>query len=179
MDCPTMIVHSGKHYKSLIHLGAAISLIRYSTSQTIDSSFKTPIQATTTKLNTADGSPMTALGITALHLRKADFKFTHNFIICDRLHDTEIQFEIDIQNKFSLSYAWDKEKNCYIEKDDKFLTYTRNCEQKATIGIAKSTLKIPARHNGIVPIKIKCQTIKAIWHILSATKIQQKRRIQI
>ena len=28
---------------------------------------------------------MTALGITALHLRMGDFKFTHNFIICDRL----------------------------------------------------------------------------------------------
>ena len=48
--------------------------------QTIDSSFKTPIETTTTKLNMADGSLMMALGITALHLRIADFKFTHNFI---------------------------------------------------------------------------------------------------
>ena len=38
--------------------------------QHIDDSFKTPIQPTTVKLNTVDGSPMTALGITALHLRK-------------------------------------------------------------------------------------------------------------
>ena len=45
----------------------------------------------------ADGSPMTTLGITALHLRIADFKFTHNFIIFDRLPDTEILFGIDIQ----------------------------------------------------------------------------------
>ena len=30
------------------------------------------------------------LGMTALHLRIADFKFTHNFIICDRLSDTGI-----------------------------------------------------------------------------------------
>ena len=89
-DCPTIMVHTGKCYKVLIDLGAAISLIRYSTFQTIDSSFKTPIQATTTKLNTADGSPMTTLGITALQLRIADFKFTHNFIICDRLPDMEI-----------------------------------------------------------------------------------------
>ena len=43
-----------------------------------------------TTLDTADGLPMTALGMTALHLRLADFKFTHNFIICDRLPDTEI-----------------------------------------------------------------------------------------
>ena len=144
----------------LIDLGAAISLIRYSTYQTIDSNFKTPIQATTTKLNTADRSPMTELGITALQLRIADFKFTHNFIICDRLPDTEILFGIDIQKKFSLSYAWDKEKNCYIQKDGRFLTYTRNCEQKATIEIVKSTLKIPPRHDGVIPIKIKGHTIK-------------------
>ena len=100
MDCPTIMVHAGKCYKALIDLGAAISLIRYSTYQTIDNSFKTPMQATTTKLNTADRSPVTALGITALHLRIVDFKLTHNFIICNRLPDIEILFGIDIQKKF-------------------------------------------------------------------------------
>ena len=60
---------------------------------------------------------MTALGMTALHLRMADLKFTHNFIICDRLSDTGIIFGIDAQKKFSLSYVWDKEKNSYIQKD--------------------------------------------------------------
>ena len=58
----------------------------------IDDSFKTPIQPTTAKLNLANGLPMTALHMTALHLRIADFKFTHNFMICDRLPDTEIIF---------------------------------------------------------------------------------------
>ena len=67
---------------------------------------------------------MTALGMTVLHFRIADFKFTHNFILCDRLPDTEIIFGIDVQKKFSLSYAWDKEKNCYIQKDGRFHTYT-------------------------------------------------------
>ena len=38
----------------------------------------------------------------------------------------EILFGIDIQKKFSLSYAWDKEKNSYIQKDGRFLTYTVN-----------------------------------------------------
>ena len=38
--------------------------------------------------------------------------------------------------------------------EGKFLTYTRNCEQKATIGTVKSTLKIPPQHNGVMPIKI-------------------------
>ena len=105
MDCLTITVHAGKCYKALINSEAAISLIRYSTYQHIDNSFKTPIQPTTTKLNTAAGSTMTVLGMTALHLRIADFKFTHNFIIYDRLPDTELIFRIDIQKKFSISYV--------------------------------------------------------------------------
>ena len=129
MDCPTITVHARKCYKALINSEAAISLIRYSTYQLIDDSFKTPIQPTTTTLNTADGLSIMALGMTALHLRIADFKFTHSFIICDRLPDTEIIFGIDVQKKFSLSYAWDKERNCYIQKEGRFLTYTRNCKQ--------------------------------------------------
>ena len=58
----------------------------------MEDSFKTPIQPTTAKLNTADGSRMTALGMTALHLRIVEFKFTYNFVICDRLPDTENYF---------------------------------------------------------------------------------------
>ena len=45
-------------------------------------------------------------------------------------------------------------KNCYIQKEGKFLVYTNNCEQKALIGTVKLTLKIPLWHNGIMPIKI-------------------------
>ena len=112
--------YAGKCYKALIDSGAAISLIRYSTYQHIDNSFKTPIQPTTEKFNTANGSPMTALSMTALHLRIADFKFTLNFVICDRLPDTELIFGIDVQKKFSISYAWDKEQNCYIQRDGNF-----------------------------------------------------------
>ena len=84
MDCPTIVVHARKCYKALIDSGAAVSLIRYATYQLIDDSFKTPIQATTTTLNMADRLPMTALGMMTLHLRIAKFKFTYNFIICDR-----------------------------------------------------------------------------------------------
>ena len=113
-----------------------------------------PIQPTSAKLNTADGSPMSALGVRALHLRIAEFKFTYNFIICNQLPETELIFGIHIQKKFSLSYAWDKERNCYIQRDGKFLVYAHTCDHKATIGTVKSTLKIPPRHNGVVPIKI-------------------------
>ena len=103
---------------------------------------------------------MTALGMMALHLRIAEFKFTHNFVICNRLPDTETIFGIDIPKKFSISYAWDRSKNCYIQKDGKFLTYTRHCEQQATIGIVILTLKIPPKHNGVMPIKITGQALK-------------------
>ena len=64
MDCPTITVHPGKHYKALIDSGVAY--------QHIDNSIKTLIQPTTAQLNAADGSPMTALGMTTLHLRIAD-----------------------------------------------------------------------------------------------------------
>ena len=90
MDCATITVHSGKHYKALIDSRAAISLLCYSTCQHIGDSFKTPIQPTIANLNTAHSSPMITLGMTALHLWIANFKYTHNFVICDRLPDTEI-----------------------------------------------------------------------------------------
>ena len=99
-------------------------MLRYSTYKRIDDCYKTPIQPITAKLNTADGSPMTALGSTALHLQIAEFKLTHNFIICNQLPETELIFGIDIQKRFSLSYTWDKEKNCYMQRNGKFLVYT-------------------------------------------------------
>ena len=83
-------------------------------------------------LNTADRSPMTALGMMALHLKIADFKFTHNFIICEGLSDTEIIFGIDI---FTIIYLGQREELLHTKglqishihpklqtKDD-----TRNC----------------------------------------------------
>ena len=61
MDCPTITVHVGKWYKALIDSGATISLLRYSTYKNIEDCYKTPIQPTTAKLNTADGSPMSGM----------------------------------------------------------------------------------------------------------------------
>ena len=104
-DCQTVMVHAGKCYQALIDSGATISLISHSTYKQIEDCYKMPIQCTAAKLNTVDGSPMTILGSTALHLQIADFKFTHNFIICAQLPNTELIFGIDIQRKFSLSYA--------------------------------------------------------------------------
>ena len=69
-------------------------------------------------------------------------------------YQTELIFGIDMQRKFSLSYALDKERNCYIQREGKFLLYTNTCDQKATTGTAKSMLRIPPQHNGVMPIKI-------------------------
>ena len=71
----------------------------------------------------------------------------------------ELIFGIDIQRKFSLSYAWDKDRNCYIQWNGKFLVFTHANTQTATIGTVKPTLKIPLKHNGVVPIKISGQLI--------------------
>ena len=103
---------------------------------------------------------MTALGSTALYLQIAEFKFTYNFIICSQLPETELIFGINIQKKFSLSHAWDKEKNCYVQRNGKFLVYTHSYDCTVTIGMVKSTLKIPSRHNGVIPIKISGPIIK-------------------
>ena len=35
MDCPMITVHAGKCYKAVINLGAAISLLQYSTYKTL------------------------------------------------------------------------------------------------------------------------------------------------
>ena len=51
-----------------------------------------------------NGLSVTALGMTVLHLRIADFKFTDNFFICNRLPETETIFGIDVQKKFFIIY---------------------------------------------------------------------------
>ena len=178
MDCPTITVHSAKCYKALTDSGAAISLVRCSRYQNIDNNLKTAIQSTSIHLNTADGSPMTALGITTLQLQIVDSKFSYNVIICDRLPNTEILFGISVQKKFTLSYAWDQEKYCYIQKEGRFLTYTRNCEQKTNVAIVKLNLMIPPRHNGIVPMKIKVHTIEGHTAYFISDQDSKKGRTQ-
>ena len=45
-------------------------------------------------------------------------------------------------------------KNCYIQWNGVFLVYIHANTCTATIGTVKSNLKVPPRHNGVVPIKI-------------------------
>ena len=102
-DCPTITVHAGKCYKALIDSGATISLLRYSTYKKIEDCYKTPIQPTTAKLTTADGSPMSAIGATALHLRIAEFK-SH----------TTLLFVTDCQEQNSFLASIFKENSHYL-----------------------------------------------------------------
>ena len=41
-----------------------------------------------------------------------------------------------------------------MQWNGKFLVYTHSCNCTATIRTGKSTLKIPPRHNGVIPMKI-------------------------
>ena len=150
----------------------------YSTYKRIEDCYKTPMQPTTAKLNTADGLPMTSLGSTVLHLWIAEFKYTHNVIICDQLPETELIFGINIKKKFSLSNAWDKDKNCYIQWNGKFLAFTHASTCTATIGTVKSTLKIPPRHNGVVQSRSVGHLSPHKWHTSLQMTALPKKEIQ-
>ena len=66
------------------------------------------------------------------------------------------------------------EKNCYIQKEGRFLAYTRNSEQKASVAVVKSALKVLPRHNGIIPIKIKGHAIEG--HIVYFISDQESKK---
>ena len=63
---------------------------------------------------------MSALGMTALHLRIAEFKFTHNFIICNQLPETELIFGIDIQRSFLCPMLGTRKKTVTFKRKEKF-----------------------------------------------------------
>ena len=118
-DCPTITVHGGKCYKALIDSGATISLLRYSTYQKIEDCYKTPIQPTTAKLNTADGSPMSAIGTTALHLRIAEFKFTHTLLSVTNCQKQNLFLALMFkENSHYLMHGTKKEMATYKKKEN-------------------------------------------------------------
>ena len=122
--------------------------------------YRTSLLPAAENLETADGTSMSSLGKATLHLHIANFKFSYTFRICDKLPETDILFGIDIQKRYSLSYSWDLDKQLIIQGEDSFLTYTRICEQQHNIEVVKSTLKVPPRHNSIIPITIKGNNLK-------------------
>ena len=155
MDYPTVTVHTGKRFKALIKSGGAISLMHTSVYNTIEDCYKTSILPAAIHLKTADRSPISSMYKATLHLCIADFEiFTHLHHMW-QLPETNFLFGIDHQERYSLSYCWDSDRQLFIQKEGKFLTYTRNKEELHNITVIKSLLKIPPRHNGTIPIRIK------------------------
>ena len=71
-------------------------------------------------------------------------------------------------------------KNCYLQKDGKFLTYTWNCKQKATIGTVKLTVKIPPCHNGVIHIKMSGPNIQEqLAYFLTDDNTNEGRNLSI
>ena len=154
-------MHAGRRCKALINFGAALLLVHASVYNLIDDQNKTRILPAAVTLKTADGSAVSLLGKATLHLHIANFRFSHTFIIYDKLPDTDILFGIDIQRRYLIPYNWDAHKKLFILREGSFLTYTRNCEQLHKIAVVKSPLKISPRHNGIIPVTIKGHNLKA------------------
>ena len=83
-------MHAEKRFKALIDSGTALSLVCTSIYNMIEDQYKTNILPAAAHLKTADGSAMYSLGKATFHLHIAKFKFSHTFIICDKLLDTDI-----------------------------------------------------------------------------------------
>ena len=128
-DYPTVTVHTGKRFKALINSEAAISLAHTSVNNMTEDCYKTKILPAAVLLKTAGWSSMSSLGKATLHLHTANFKSAHTLIICDKLPETDILFSIDTQKRYCLSYSWDSDKQLFIQREDSYLTCTRNCEQ--------------------------------------------------
>ena len=79
-----------------------------------------PIQPTTAKLNRADGSPMSAIGTTALHLRIAEFKFTHNLMICDQLPEMELILALTYKENSQYHMPGTKKETVTFKKKENF-----------------------------------------------------------
>ena len=160
-DCPTVTVHAGKRFKALIDSGAALSLACTSIYNMIEDHYKTKILPAAVHLKTADGSSMSSLGKATLHLCIANFKFSHNLHHMWQATRHRYFIWYRYTKRYSLSYSWDADKQLFIQREGSFLTYTRNCEQQHNIAVVKSPLKIPPRHNGIIPVTIKGHNLKA------------------
>ena len=99
-----------KKIKVLMDSEIAMSLAHTNIYNMIKDCYKTKIMPAALHLKTADGSSLSSLGKTALHLLIANFRFSQTFIICNKLPETDILFSIDIQKRYSLSYSLDSDK---------------------------------------------------------------------
>ena len=84
-DCPAVTVYARKRFKTLIDSGAVFSLAHTSIYNMIEYHYKTKTLPAVVCLKTADGSSMVSLGKATILLHIANFKFSHTFVICDKL----------------------------------------------------------------------------------------------
>ena len=140
----------------------------------IEDHYRTSVTPTAIQLRTADRSPMSFMGKANLHLWIADFKFSHGFIICNRLPETDFLFGTDLQKWYSLPYYWDSDRQLFIQREGSFLPYTRNREGLHNIAVVKSTLNIPL--DTMVPYQLGSRDMikRTKWYILSAINIQRR-----
>ena len=129
------------------------------------------------KLNTADGSPMTALGMMALKLRIADFKFANNFIICDRLPDMEILLGIDIQKKFPCHMHEIMKRTVTYRRTVDFSPTPEAVNRRQLLGLSSQLSKYHLDTVESFQSGSKDKQLKDIWHTISAFRIQQRGNI--
>ena len=81
---------------------------------------------------------MSSLGKPTLHLSVPNFKFSHTFIICHKLLETDILFGKDMQKRYSLSYSWDSDKE--LQRGKAGIWLTPKTEQQNNIALVQYTL---------------------------------------
>ena len=135
---------------------------------------KTSILLAVIHVRTAVGSPMLLMGKATLLLWIADFKFSHTFIICDRLLETHFLFGISLQKWYSLSYGWDSDRDLFIQGKVSFLTYIRHREDQHNVAVVKSTLKIPLDTMVTYHLGSKDTICKTKWHISLVVNVPRR-----
>ena len=117
---------------------------------------------------------MTALGMTALQLRTADFKFAYSFIICNRLSDIEILFGIDIQKKFPWHMPGIRKRTVTYRRMADFSPTPETVNRRQLLGLSRQLSKYHPDTMVSFQSRSKAIQSKDIWHTSSAIKIQQK-----
>ena len=132
------------------------------------------IQPTTAKLNTANGLLMTAPGMTALHLRIADFKFTHHIVLCDRLPDTEVILELTFKRSFQFHMlgTWIKIVTYKEKKSSLHIQETVNRRQQQVL--LNQPLKYCLDTMVLYQLRSQVKQLRNIWLTLLLMRTCQK-----
>ena len=140
----------------------------------IEDCYKTKFLPAVVHLKTADGSSMSSLGKATLHLRITNFKFSHIFF--HMWQATSHRYFIwHRYTEEKLWSSWVLDKQLFTQREGSFLPYTKNCEQQHDIAVVKSPLKIPPRHNDVIPMTIKEHNLKApIEYLISNQHINRR-----